>query len=61
DGHFAGWLRESGISVIVIANKCESSAGKAGALEGFSLGLGDPVMVSAEHGIGMEGLSDALR
>ncbi len=61
DGHFSGWLRESGISVIVIANKCESSAGKAGALEGFSLGLGDPVMVSAEHGIGMEGLSDALR
>ena len=61
DGHFSGWLRECGIPVIVIANKCESSAGKAGALEGFSLGLGDPVMVSAEHGIGMEGLSDALR
>jgi GTP-binding protein len=61
DVHFAGWLRESGISVIVVANKCESALGKAGALEGFSLGLGDPVMVSAEHGIGLEGLSDALR
>lgn len=61
DGHFAGWLRACGIPVIVIANKCESSVGKAGALEGFSLGLGDPVMVSAEHGVGMEGLSDALR
>jgi GTP-binding protein len=61
DVHFAAWLRESGIAVIVIANKCESALGKAGALEGFSLGLGDPVMVSAEHGIGLEGLSDALR
>ena len=61
DVHFAAWLRESGVPVIVIANKCESALGKAGALEGFSLGLGDPVMVSAEHGIGLEGLSDALR
>jgi len=61
DVHFSSWLRESGIPVIVIANKCESSLGKAGALEGFSLGLGDPVMVSAEHGIGLEGLSDAIR
>jgi len=60
DIHFAGWLRESGIPVIVIANKCESSLGKAGALEGFSLGLGVPVMVSAEHGIGLEGLADSL-
>ena len=47
DGHFASWLHERGIPVIVIANKCESSGGKAGALGGFPLGLGDPVMVSA--------------
>jgi GTP-binding protein len=60
DSHFAAWLREAGPTVIVIANKCESKVGQAGALEGFSLGLGDPVMVSAEHGIGLESLSDAL-
>lgn len=61
DSHFAVWLRESGKPVIVIANKCESAVGKAGALEGFSLGFGDPVMISAEHGIGMESLFDTLK
>lgn len=61
DSHFARWLRESGVPAIVIANKCESAAGKEGALEGFALGLGEPLMVSAEHGIGLEALSDALR
>ncbi len=60
DRHFAAWLRECGVPVIVIANKCESRAGRDGALEGFALGLGDPVMMSAEHGIGLEGLSEAL-
>jgi GTP-binding protein len=60
DRHFAGLLRESGIPVIIIANKCESSVGQQGAMEGFALGLGDPVMMSAEHGIGLEGLREAL-
>jgi GTP-binding protein len=60
DRHFAAWLRECGVPVIVIANKCESRAGRDGALEGFALGLGDPVMMSAEHGVGLEGLSEAL-
>ncbi len=60
DRHFAAWLRETGVPVIVIANKCESSAGQQGALEGFALGLGDPVMMSAEHGIGLEGLRESL-
>jgi len=60
DEHFASWLRETGIEVILVANKCESAPGKAGAMEGFALGFGDPVMVSAEHGIGMGVLSDVL-
>jgi GTP-binding protein len=60
DRHFAAWLRESGVPVIVVANKCESSTGQQGALEGFALGLGDPVMMSAEHAIGLEGLRESL-
>ena len=60
DRHFADWLRETGTPVILIANKCESSEARSGAFEGFALGLGDPLMVSAEHGIGMEGLAEAL-
>mgnify|MGYP003705165357 CR=1 FL=1 len=39
----------------------EGKAGEAGALEGFSLGLGDPTPLSAEHGEGMSSLYDALR
>ena len=55
DELFAGLLRRSGKPVIVVANKTEGRAGDAGALEAFSLGLGEPVSISAEHG---EGLGD---
>ena len=60
DEHFAGWLRSSSSSVILVANKCEGSAGLDGLLEGFRLGLGEPVAISAEHGEGMGDLYDAL-
>jgi GTP-binding protein len=60
DSHFAGWLRTTGKPVIIIANKCEARQGTDGALEGFSLGFGTPVPVSAEHGTGMGDLYDAL-
>ncbi|MGE0666550.1 MAG: ribosome biogenesis GTPase Der [Sphingomonadales bacterium] len=60
DEHFANWLRQTGKPVVVIANKAEGSAGEAGYLEGFGLGLGTPVQVSAEHGEGMGELYDAL-
>jgi GTP-binding protein len=55
DETFAELLRRSGKPVIVVANKSEGRAGDAGALEAFSLGFGEPVAISAEHG---EGLSD---
>jgi GTP-binding protein len=60
DEHFSRWLRESGKPGILIANKCEARTGKQGALEGFALGQGTPIMVSAEHGDGMGVLYDAL-
>ena len=60
DSHFARFLRTSGKPVIVVANKCEARVGTSGAMEGFSLGLGDPVPVSAEHGSGMNALYEAL-
>ena len=55
DEVFASILRRRGKPVVVVANKAEGKAGEAGALEAFSLGLGEPVMMSAEHG---EGLGD---
>jgi GTP-binding protein len=60
DSHFANWLRVTGKPVIVVANKSEGREGLARAMEGFSLGLGEPVAVSAEHGEGMAALYEAL-
>jgi GTPase len=57
DAHFAAWLRRQGRQVLLVANKAEGRGGAAAAMEGFSLGLGDPVAVSAEHG---EGLADLM-
>ena len=46
--------------MILVANKAEGSAGRDGAYEAFSLGLGDPIAISAEHGEGLSDLYDAL-
>ena len=60
DEEIARWLREQAVPVVVVANKAEGSAGDAGIIESYSLGLGDPVPVSAEHGEGMADLLGAL-
>lgn len=57
DAHFAQWLRRQGKPVLLVANKAEGRAGSAALLDAYSLGLGDPVGVSAEHG---EGVSDLM-
>src|ERR1043166_3710281 len=61
DKAFADLVRRSGKPAIVVANKSEGAAGEAGALEAHALGLGDPVLISAEHGEGLADLYDALR
>ena len=61
DEHFANWLRRHDTPVILVANKCEGAAGQPGLLESYSLGLGEPVPLSAEHGEGLAELYDALR
>jgi len=61
DRAFADLVRRSGKPAIIVANKSEGSAGSAGALEAYALGLGEPVAVSAEHGEGLADLYDALR
>ena len=57
DQHFAAWLRRQGRPVLLVANKAEGRAGAAAALDAYSLGLGSPLAMSAEHG---EGLSDLM-
>jgi len=60
DRHFAALARRAGKPLIVIANKAEGRAGEAGAYDAFSLGLGDPVALSAEHGDGLAELYASL-
>ncbi|AWN44593.1 ribosome biogenesis GTPase Der [Methylobacterium durans] len=60
DQPFAEMVRRAGCPVILIANKAEGGAGMSGAYEAFSLGLGDPIPFSAEHGEGIGELHDAL-
>jgi GTP-binding protein len=60
DEHFARRLRKSRTPVLLVANKCETAKAEANALDGFRLGLGDPVPISAEHGQGLSHLYDAL-
>ncbi len=61
DQHFAKMLRASGKPVTLVANKAESRASDSGFLEAYSLGFGDPVAVSAEHGLGISDVFDAIR
>ncbi len=55
DQVFADILRKRADHVILAANKGEGAAADAGVIEAYSLGLGEPIRLSAEHG---EGLND---
>lgn len=57
DRGFAQWLRRQKKPVVLGVNKCENEKATASGLaEAYSLGFGDPVPLSAEHGQGMEDL-----
>jgi GTP-binding protein len=60
DEEIARWLREQSVPVVLVANKAEGKAAEAGILEAYSLGLGEPVPFSAEHGEGLADLFEAL-
>ena len=56
DQRFAQVLRKSGKEVHLIANKAEGRAADPGLMEAYSLGFGEPVALSAEHGLGLADL-----
>ena len=60
DSHFSAWLRRTDKPVVLVANKCEGKVGERGLYDAFSLGLGEPIPLSAEHGDGMAELFAAL-
>ena len=60
DRMFAEKIRKFGKPVRVVANKAEARMAEAGVLESYSLGFGEPLAISAEHGEGLESLYDAI-
>jgi len=60
DEEISRWLREQNTPVILAANKAEGRAGQSGILEAYSLGLGEPIAISAEHGEGVVDLFEQL-
>jgi GTP-binding protein len=61
DEEIARWLRSERTPVILAANKAEGRAGESGMLEAYSLGLGEPIGISAEHGEGVVDLFEHLQ
>jgi len=57
---FASLIRKSGKPVVLVANKSESKQAAAGFYEAWQLGLGEPCAVSAEHGLRLSDLRDAI-
>ncbi|MEM9250544.1 MAG: ribosome biogenesis GTPase Der [Pseudomonadota bacterium] len=60
DQVFADILRRHAHHVLIAANKAEGQAGEGGVIEAWTLGLGEPIPLSAEHGEGMPELYAAL-
>ncbi|WOI54862.1 ribosome biogenesis GTPase Der [Palleronia sp. LCG004] len=60
DELFAEILRKRGGHVILAANKAEGRAADSGMIEAYSLGLGEPIRLSAEHGEGLNDLYSQL-
>lgn len=60
DQVFAEILRKKNAHVILAGNKAEGKAADAGMIDAWSLGLGEPIRLSAEHGEGMDELYHTL-
>lgn len=61
DEHFADLVRRSKKPVFLLANKCEGRTQEQGIYEAYKLGLGDPIIFSAEHNIGFDELYLGLK
>lgn len=60
DRAFADLLRKAKVPVILVVNKCEGKQGAETVAEAWGLGFGDPISLSAEHGLGLESLYERL-
>ena len=60
DATLAELLRKRGKPVVLVANKAEARGAESGLYDAYTLGLGEPCPISAEHGEGMLDLRDAI-
>jgi GTP-binding protein len=60
DQEIAQYLRSLEVPVVPVVNKSDRSEVGLASHEFFRLGLGEPIPVSAEHGLGIDELWDAL-
>lgn len=60
DKEFAAKVRKLGKPVALLANKCESRLAITSLSDAYSLGLGEPFAISAEHGEGLDAIYDAI-
>jgi GTP-binding protein len=60
DEEIARWLRSEDTPIILCANKAEGKQGENGVMEAYTLGFGEPIALSAEHGGGTVELFQAL-
>lgn len=61
DEEIARYLRQNRVPIVLMANKAEGRQGDPGIFDAFSLGFGEPIAFSAEHGQGLADLFEALR
>ncbi len=60
DEEVAEVLRRAGKPVFLLANKTESEERREAAVQFYELGLGEPILVSALHGIGVDEVLDRV-
>lgn len=60
DAEIGEMLRRGERPVMLVANKADNEARESAALEFYELGLGDPMPVSAYHGLGVREVQDRL-
>ncbi len=60
DRIYAQLARSRARNVTLLVNKCDHPGLAAQAFEGFELGLGEPIAISAEHGLGMADVEAVL-
>jgi GTP-binding protein len=60
DKYFASEIRKLKKPVVLVVNKAEGNRASTAIGDAFSLGLGEPVAISAEHGEGLVDLYEAL-